>query len=149
MRVVIQRVTHAHVEVDNQITGQINQGLLVYLAVTHDDTLKDAQFIADKIVNLRIFPDENQKMNRSILDIKGQILLVSQFTLYGDCRKGRRPGFDLSADPKIAQQLYQLTIELIQNQNIPVQTGIFAAHMNVTSLNQGPVTFILDSKKLF
>ncbi len=145
MRAVIQRVSQARVEVEGQITGQIDTGLLVYLGVGHDDTDKDAKFIADKLINLRIFADQNGKMNLSVADIGGSILLVSQFTLYGNCQKGRRPGFDAAADPKIADQLYQKVIQLIKDQNINIQTGQFAAHMQVTSTNNGPVTFNLES----
>ena len=149
MRAVIQRVSNAQVTVDNQIVGRIDRGLLVYLSVTHDDTAADAQFLADKIVNLRIFADDNDKMNLSVQDIRGAVLLISQFTLHGDCRKGRRPGFDQAAPPELAQTLYQQVIALIDQQNIHTATGTFAAHMTVTSTNDGPVTFLLDSKKLF
>ncbi len=149
MRAVIQRVSHGQVEVDGQITGRIDRGLLVYLSVGNGDTVSDAQFIAEKLVNLRIFPDENDKMNLSVGDVGGSILLISQFTLHGDCRKGRRPGFDGAAEPVLARQLYEQTIELIKQQNVPVATGVFAAHMHVTSTNDGPVTFLLDSSRQF
>ena len=149
MRAVIQRVSSAQVTVANQTVGRIDRGLLVYLSVTHDDTDSDAQFLADKIANLRIFPDQNDKMNRSVRDVSGAVLLISQFTLHGDCRKGRRPGFDQAAPPELAKNLYQRVIALIDQQNIPTATGTFAAHMTVTSINDGPVTFLLDSKKLF
>ena len=145
MRVVIQRVSDAHVEVDGQMTGRIEKGLLVYLSVAKTDISRDARFIAEKLVNLRVFPDENDKMNLSVADIGGSILLISQFTLHGDCRKGRRPGFDQAAKPQPAKQLYEETIQLIREQGIDVQTGVFAAHMHVSSLNDGPVTFLLDS----
>jgi len=149
MRAVIQRVKHARVEVDKKIVGQIEAGLLVYLGVGKEDSQTDAQFMADKLINLRIFADENDKMNLSIRDTAGQILLISQFTLYGDCRKGRRPGFDAAALPGRATQLYEHTIELIRSAGITVQTGVFAAHMHVSSQNDGPVTFLLDSSRLF
>ena len=149
MRAVIQRVKNAQVEVDGKVVGRIEAGLLVYLGVGKDDTETDAQFMADKLINLRIFADENDKMNLSVADTAGQILLISQFTLYGDCRKGRRPGFDAAALPDEATKLYEHTIELIRRQGITVETGIFAAHMLVTSQNDGPVTFTLDSSRLF
>ncbi len=149
MRAVVQRVKEAKIEVDNQIVGSISKGLLVYLGVGKDDNEKDVEFIADKLVNLRIFADENEKMNLSVLDVGGAILLVSQFTLYGDCRKGRRPGFDLAGGPETAEKLYEKTIEAIRQKGVTVETGVFAAHMDVTSINDGPVTFLLDSKKTF
>lgn len=149
MRVVIQRVKEAKIEVDGNVVGSIGKGLLIYLGIGKDDSEKDVEFIADKLVNLRIFPDENDKMNLSILDVEGAILLVSQFTLYGDCRKGRRPGFDLAGEPQTAEKLYEMTIRAIRQKGIPVETGVFAAHMDVTSINDGPVTFLLDSKKTF
>jgi len=149
MRTVVQRVKDAKIEVDGNVVGKIGKGLLVYLGVGKDDSEKDVEFIADKLVRLRIFPDANKKMNLSILDVEGAILLVSQFTLYGDCRKGRRPGFDLAGEPKSAERLYEKTIEAIRQKGVPVETGVFAAHMDVTSVNDGPVTFLLDSTKLF
>lgn len=147
MRTVIQRVTQAQVEVEGEITGKIGKGLLVYLGVGKEDDEKDAGFMAEKLTNLRIFADENDKMNLSVRDVNGGILLISQFTLYGDCRKGRRPGFDAAGKPERARQLYELTRELIKQQGVPVETGVFAAHMQVSSVNDGPVTFILDSAR--
>jgi D-tyrosyl-tRNA(Tyr) deacylase len=144
MRVVLQRVSQARVEVDDKRIGSINRGILAYLSVTHDDTEKSAQFIADKLVNLRIFSDQAGKMNLSVLDVGGKILLISNFTLHGDCRKGRRPGFDGAAKPEIAEKLYDRTAELIREKGIQVEKGIFGAHMHVTSINDGPVTFIMD-----
>jgi D-tyrosyl-tRNA(Tyr) deacylase len=144
MRVVLQRVSQARVEVDDKTIGSINTGILAYLSVTHDDTEKNAQFIADKLVNLRIFSDQEGKMNLSVLDVGGEILLISNFTLHGDCRKGRRPGFDAAAKPEIAEKLYDRTAELIREKGIQVEKGIFGAHMHVTSTNNGPVTFIID-----
>jgi len=163
MRAVIQRVLDAEVKVEDQSVGQIGKGLLVYLSVGKADTLKDAEFVADKIVNLRIFADEAGKMNRSVLDVGGQgealdgskpafggqILLVSNFTLHGDCRKGRRPGFDAAAEPVLAQQLYEKVIEFIGRQGVKVEKGIFGEYMHVSSINDGPVTFLLDSSRLF
>ena len=149
MRVVIQRVLQAQVEVNSQTVGQIDKGFLVYLGVGKDDTINDAEFIAEKLVNLRIFPDEAGKMNRSLLDVGGKILLISNFTLHGDCRKGRRPGFDNAAQPQLAQQLYEKVADLITQQGIPVEKGVFGEYMHVTSTNDGPVTFLLDSSRLF
>jgi len=149
MRAVIQRVLQAEVKVNNQQVGKIEKGLLVYLGVGKEDTVKDAQFMADKLVNLRIFADEAGKMNRSVLDVSGAILLVSNFTLHGDCRKGRRPGFDAAAEPKSAQQFYEKVIDLIAEQGIAVEKGAFGEYMHVSSINDGPVTFLLDSSRLF
>ena len=149
MRMVIQRVLQAQVKVNSQQVGKIENGLLVYLSVGKEDTLQDAQFMADKLVNLRIFADEAGKMNRSVLDVGGQILLVSNFTLHGDCRKGRRPGFDAAAEPALAQQLYEKVIDLIAEQGVPVEKGLFGEYMHVSSINDGPVTFLLDSSRLF
>jgi D-tyrosyl-tRNA(Tyr) deacylase len=145
MRAVIQRVENAKVDVDGKTVGSIAKGLLVYLSVAKNDTEKDAAFFAEKIPNLRIFPDEKDKMNLSVKDVTGSILLISNFTLHGNCQKGRRPGFDDAANPQKAEELYQKVIELIKMQNVNIQTGIFAAHMHVTSTNDGPVTFILES----
>jgi len=149
MRAVIQRVLEATVKVNDKLVGQIGKGLLVYLGVGKEDGLKDAEFIADKLVNLRIFADEAGKMNRSVLDVGGQILLVSNFTLHGDCQKGRRPGFDAAAEPVLAQQLYEKVIELVGKSGVAVEKGVFGAYMHVSSINDGPVTFLLDSSRLF
>jgi D-tyrosyl-tRNA(Tyr) deacylase len=149
MRAIVQRVKNAQVSVDGKIVGQINAGLLVYLGVGKDDGESDVAFIADKIVNLRIFADSNDKMNLSVKDTVGQVLVVSNFTLFGDCRKGRRPGFDLAAEPVIAEKLYEKVAELIEAEGLIVQKGIFAAYMEVESSNDGPVNFLLDSKRLF
>ena len=149
MRAVIQRVLQAKVEVDGQAVGQIDKGLLVYLSVGKGDTEDDGQFMADKLANLRIFADDAGKMNRSVQDIGGAILLVSNFTLHGDCRKGRRPGFDAAAQPQLAQQLYEKVAELISARGVKVEKGVFAAHMQVSSTNDGPVNFLLDSSRLF
>jgi D-tyrosyl-tRNA(Tyr) deacylase len=144
MRVVIQRVSQASVEVDGKIVGLVGKGLLVYLSVSRTDTKRNAEFIADKIANLRVFPDENDKMNLSVRDIGGEILLVSNFTLHGDCRKGRRPGFDNAAEPSFANELYEYVVGLVRQQGIKLETGIFGASMKVQSINDGPVTFIID-----
>jgi len=149
MRAVVQRVLQAEVKVGGQLVGKIDKGLLAYISVGKADTEKDAEFIAEKLVNLRIFEDEAGKMNRSLLDVGGRILLVSNFTLHGDCRKGRRPSFDAAAEPELAQQLYEKVIELVSEQGVVVQKGAFGEYMHVSSINDGPVTFLLDSSKLF
>ena len=149
MRMVCQRVLQAQVETEGRSVGQINDGLLVYLSVAKTDTVGDAQFMAEKLVNLRIFADEAGKMNRSVLDVGGSILLVSNFTLHGDCRKGRRPSFDAAAEPKLAEQLYEKVAELIAGRGVAVEKGAFGEHMQVSSVNDGPVTFLLDSSRLF
>ncbi|MBN1805145.1 MAG: D-tyrosyl-tRNA(Tyr) deacylase [Sedimentisphaerales bacterium] len=149
MRAVIQRVKHALVTVEGQQVGEIDKGLLVYLGVGKEDTKEDAQLMADKLAGLRIFPDQAGKMNLSVQDIGGAILLISNFTLHGDCRKGRRPGFDAAAEAAPAQQLYEKVIELIAERNIPVKKGAFGKYMQVGSINDGPVTFLLDSSRLF
>jgi D-tyrosyl-tRNA(Tyr) deacylase len=149
MRMVCQRVLQAEVKVNRQQVGKIDQGLLVYLSVGKEDTLQDAQFMAEKLVNLRIFADAAGKMNRSVLDVGGQILLVSNFTLHGDCRKGRRPGFDAAAEPALAHELYEEVIALVAEQGVPVEKGLFGEYMHVSGINDGPVTFLLDSTRLF
>ena len=149
MRFVCQRVLNAKVEVSGQSVGRIDKGLLVYLSVGKDDTIKDAEFSAEKLANLRIFPDDAGKMNLSILDVGGSILLVSNFTLHGDCRKGRRPGFDAAAQPKLAEQLYEKVAGLITEQGVHVEKGVFGEYMHVTSTNDGPINFLLDSSRLF
>ena len=127
--------------------GQIDKGLLAYLSIGVNDSLKDAQFTADKLASLRIFADKAGKMNLSVIDTGGSILLVSNFTLHGDCRKGRRPGFDAAAKPQLARQLYEKVIELIAANGVNVQTGIFAEQMQVSSINDGPITFLLDTSQ--
>ena len=149
MRAVVQRVLQGQVSIEGKPVGQIDKGLLVYLSVGKGDTLKDAEFMAEKLVNLRIFEDQAGKMNRSLLDVSGQMLLVSNFTLHGDCRKGRRPSFDAAAEPTLAQELYEKVIELIVEQGVPVETGAFGAYMHVSSINDGPVNFLLDTSRLF
>jgi D-tyrosyl-tRNA(Tyr) deacylase len=145
MRVVIQRVKEARVEVDGRTTGAISMGLLVLLGVARTDAEKDADFLVDKVLNLRIFPDDAGKMNRSIREAGGSLLVVSQFTLYGDCRKGRRPSFDLAAGPAQAAALYQYFIDQARKTGVPVETGIFQALMQVYLVNDGPVTIICES----
>ena len=146
MRIVLQRVTRAHVEVAGEIVGSIGTGLLILVGVTHADTNHDADSLASKIIHLRIFPDDAGRMNRSLMEVGGALLVVSQFTLYGDCRKGRRPGFDAAAPPEQARTLYEYFVQRLQQSNVKVETGIFQAEMEVSLVNDGPVTFILDSK---
>jgi D-tyrosyl-tRNA(Tyr) deacylase len=137
-------VTSASVEVDGAIVGEIQQGLLVLLGVGHGDTAAEAKWLADKTADLRIFQDDVGKMNLSVLDIEGSALVVSQFTLLGDCRKGRRPAFTDAAEPTLANELYQRFGELLQQRGVPVQRGVFAADMKVSLVNDGPVTMVID-----
>ena len=145
MRAVVQRVTQSSVSVSGQVVGWIGPGLLVLLGVARQDTEKDADFLAEKIIHLRIFEDEDGKMNRSLADIGGQMLVVSQFTLLGDCRKGRRPSFAQAAPPDMAESLYRYFVDRIREKRISVQTGRFRAMMEVSLVNDGPVTFIVES----
>ena len=149
MRAVVQRVSSSKVTVDGNITGEIKKGLLVLLGVTHEDTSKDVDYIIDKVLNLRIFEDENEKMNLSLKDVEGELLVVSQFTLYGDCRKGRRPSFSTAARPELATKLYEEFIEKSRKEGIVTQTGQFGAHMMVDLTNDGPVTILLESNRTF
>ena len=149
MRACIQRVSSASVTVDGQIVGQIDRGLLVLLGVAADDGPVDVQWLVEKIVGLRIFDDEAGKMNLALDDVGGALLVVSQFTLFGDCRKGRRPSYDQAAAPELAQQLYEAFIAAARSLNINVATGQFRAMMQVALVNDGPVTLLLDSRKLF
>lgn len=148
MRAVVQRVSNSKVTVDEAITGQINKGLLVLLGVTHEDNSTDVDYMIDKILNLRIFEDENEKMNLSLKDVGGELLVVSQFTLYGDCRKGRRPSFTNAAKPDMANELYEEFVTRAKAEGINVGTGQFGAHMMVDLTNDGPVTMLLDSSKI-
>ena len=149
MRAVIQRVSGARVLIEGKEHSRIGAGMLVLIGVEKEDTTEDAQLLARRIVELRIFEDEAGKMNRSIADTGGQILAVSQFTLLGDCRKGRRPSFDPAAPPDIARTLYERFVKEVDTLGVPLATGVFQAMMDVELTNQGPVTFILDSRKRF
>ncbi|MGB4752263.1 MAG: D-aminoacyl-tRNA deacylase [Fervidobacterium sp.] len=149
MRAVVQRVTKASVSVDNQVIGKIDAGIVVLLGVGNGDTLEDAKYMAEKCVNLRIFSDEDGKMNLSLLDVGGEALIISQFTLYGDCRRGRRPSYSDNATPDVAKELYEKFIKLVQSYGVHVESGRFAADMLVEIHNDGPVTLLLDSKKVF
>ena len=149
MRAVVQLVSKASVKVKEKPVSQIGPGLLVLLGVHRDDTEKDAALLAKKIANLRVFPDQGKLMNLSILDVGGDMLVVSQFTLYGDCRKGRRPSYSSAASPELANRLYELFMEETRKTGITVVSGEFQAMMDVELINQGPVTLLLDSTKLF
>lgn len=149
MRAVIQRVSQASVVVAGETVGAIDQGLMVLLGVAQGDTLKDVTYLADKTAGLRIFEDENGKMNRSVEDIDGSLLVVSQFTLLGDCRNGRRPGFTDAAPPELADALYKEYVDALRSRGITVATGVFRADMQVALVNDGPVTIMLDSRKQF
>jgi len=148
MRVVVQRVKRASVEIEEKIVGQIGRGVLVLLGIAKDDTVNDIQWMLDKITNLRIFENENGKLDKSLMDISGELLVVSQFTLYGDCSKGRRPSFTGAMDPKEAKNLFELFIERAREKVEKVESGIFQASMDVSLINEGPVTLIIDNKKL-
>jgi D-aminoacyl-tRNA deacylase len=146
MRAVIQRAREAKVTVNQEIVGQIENGFVVLLGVTHEDSVEDAKYLVNKIVHLRVFEDENEKMNLSLKDVAGDILSISQFTLYGDTRKGRRPNFMQAAKPEQANILYEQFNQLLVNEGIRVETGTFGAMMDVQFTNVGPVTLIIDSK---
>ncbi len=148
MRAIVQRVSHASVCIENEIVGKINNGFLVFLGIKDTDNEKDVKWLADKICGLRIFEDENGKMNKELKDIQGEILLVSQFTLYGDCRKGKRPSFIKSARPEIAIPLYEKFKDEIIKHSIPLKCGVFGADMKIELLNNGPVTLIIDTEDL-
>ncbi|GIO27649.1 D-aminoacyl-tRNA deacylase [Ornithinibacillus bavariensis] len=147
MKAVIQRARDAKVTVNQEIVGQIENGFVVLLGVTHEDTIEDAKYLVNKIVNLRVFEDENEKMNLSLKDVDGEILSISQFTLYGDTRKGRRPNFMQAAKPDQANTLYEQFNQLIADEGITIETGSFGAMMDVQLTNVGPVTLIIDSKE--
>ncbi|MBE6052463.1 MAG: D-tyrosyl-tRNA(Tyr) deacylase [Clostridium sartagoforme] len=149
MRVVVQKVTSSRVIVDDRVVGAIDKGFNLLIGFSKDDTEEDLIYLKDKIVNLRIFEDDNNKMNLSLLDVKGDILAISQFTLYGDCRKGRRPNFMEAEGGDRAKALYERFVELLRETELKVETGEFGAHMKVDILNDGPVTIMLDSKKNF
>jgi D-tyrosyl-tRNA(Tyr) deacylase len=149
MRAVVQRVKEAACTVDGQVTGRIQKGLLVFLGAGPEDGQADIDYLVDKIVHLRIFSDEQDKMNLDVGQVGGGVLLISQFTLYGDCRKGRRPDFSSAGKPEAAKELYEQTIVALRRQGIEVQTGIFAAMMEIACVNDGPVTMLLDSRRAF
>ncbi len=146
MRAVIQRVKSSSVTVENEMVAKIGKGLLVLLGIAKADNTDDAEYLSDKIVNLRIFEDENRKMNRSLVDTGGEMLVVSQFTLLGDCKKGRRPSFVQAAAPDHATELYQIFVEQVRQKGVTVKTGRFRAMMDVSLINDGPVTLIVDSR---
>ena len=145
MRVCLQRVTEASVQVDGQQVGKIGPGLLVLLGIGQQDTVQEVTQLVDKIVNLRIFADQQEKMNLSLLDVEGEMLVISQFTLWGDCRKGRRPSFVQAADPQLAEPLYEQFAQEVRAQGVGVETGRFGAMMQVSLVNDGPVTLVIES----
>ncbi|HOD48890.1 MAG TPA: D-aminoacyl-tRNA deacylase [Candidatus Hydrogenedentes bacterium] len=149
MRAVIQRVSEALVTVDGRVTGQIGKGLLLLLGVGHEDTEDDARLMAEKVVGLRCFADAESKFNLSVVEVGGAILAISQFTLFGDCRKGRRPSFSDAARPEPATVLYEAVVQRLREKGLTVETGEFGAHMSVHLVNDGPVTLLIDTKKLF
>ena len=149
MRIVLQRVTRASVTVEGRVTGEISKGLVALIAIAREDSSVTAVSMAEKIVNLRIFNDDQGKMNRSLLDTGGAILAISQFTLYGDARGGRRPSFVLAAPPELGKALYEQFVAALRSLGARVETGVFQAHMSVDLVNDGPVTILLDSTKLF
>jgi D-tyrosyl-tRNA(Tyr) deacylase len=144
--VVLQRSLFANVKVDGKVTGQIDKGYVLLVGLTHEDTKEDVRYVAEKVANLRLFEDEEGKMNRSIFEEGGSILSISQFTLYGDTRKGRRPSFSEAAKPDVAKPLWDLFNEELRNLNLQVETGVFGAMMDVSLTNDGPVTLIVESK---
>jgi D-tyrosyl-tRNA(Tyr) deacylase len=149
VRAVVQRVASAEVRVEGQVVGRIGPGLMVLLGVGKGDAEADADYLADRVVNLRVFPDEHGQMNRSLLETGGAVLVVSQFTLYGDCRRGRRPGFSEAAAPEQASSLYAHFVARVRGSGVPTEEGVFRAMMDVALVNQGPVTLLLDSRKGF
>jgi D-tyrosyl-tRNA(Tyr) deacylase len=149
MRAVIQRVNEASVTVDGEVVGAIERGLLVYLGAARGDEAKDIQYIVDKVAGLRVFPDDDGRMSLSLIDIEGAVLVVSQFTLFGDVRRGRRPSFDGAAEPTDAERLYLEVVEGVRRKGLPVETGTFRAMMLVQSTVDGPVTIQIDSRKLY
>ncbi len=149
MRAVYQRVKEAKVTVDGRVTGSIGKGALIFLAIAEDDTDKDLDYIVEKCINLRLFEDGNGRFNLSIRDVNGEILLASQFTLLGDCRRGRRPSFSRAMAPEDARKMYERAIEKVRSRGIKCESGLFQAHMDVSLVNDGPVTVLIDSKKEF
>ena len=148
MRAVLTRVKHASVTIDGKVHGQIGEGFLILLGVTHEDTEAQAVKLADKLTSLRIFEDENGKMNRGLDEVKGELLIVSQFTLYGNCKKGRRPEFLSAARPEVAIPLYEKFVQLCRDKGFHTETGEFGAYMQVESLNDGPLTLVVDTDQL-
>ena len=149
MRAIVQRVKSANVQIEGQLIAEIESGLLIFLGISIDDQQSDIDYLIKKIANLRIFRDDDLRMNKSLLDVGGQALVVSQFTLYGDCRKGRRPNFSQAAKPEKARQLYEVFVNQLLQLGVDVKTGVFQATMEVELTNDGPITILLDSKKLF
>jgi D-tyrosyl-tRNA(Tyr) deacylase len=149
MRAVVQCVRGASVTIRTEVVGRIGHGLVVFIGVANDDGPDDVQYIAGKIRDLRIFPDDTGRMNRSVVDEHGALLVVSQFTLYADCRKGRRPSLDAAAPPPLAQALYDEVVRMLRETGLQVATGVFQAHMEVELVNDGPVTMLLDSRRMF
>ena len=149
MRAIVQRVKSANVQIDGQLVAEIESGLLIFLGISIDDQQSDIDYLIRKIANLRIFRDDDLRMNKSLLDVGGQALVVSQFTLYGDCRKGRRPNFSQAAKPEKAHQLYQVFVNQLLQLGVDVKTGVFQSTMEVELTNDGPITILLDSEKLF
>ncbi len=149
MRAVVQRVSEASVSVDNEVTGAIESGIVVFLGVESGDNEKDISYVADKVANLRIFEDDEGKMNLSVSDVGGSVLAISQFTLFGDVRKGKRPSFISAARPEAANESYEKFVGLVRDMGIRVETGVFQADMKVKVFNDGPVTILIDSKKTF
>lgn len=145
MKLVIQRVKEASVRVNDDVTGAIRTGLLVFVGIARTDTHEDADYLVDKLIGLRVFPDESGKMNRNVVEARGSVLVVSQFTLYGDCRRGKRPSFDEAAPPDEAIALYSYFLEQIRRGPVPVESGVFQASMQVHLVNDGPVTILIDS----
>jgi D-aminoacyl-tRNA deacylase len=146
---ILQRVKEARVEVEGRVVGEIGAGLLAFVGIAKSDVRADADYLADKAISLRIFPDADGKMNRNVVEAGGSLLVVSQFTLYADTKKGRRPGFDLAAPPDQARVLYEYFIQTVRARHVPVETGVFQASMSVYLRNEGPVTLICDSEKTF
>ena len=146
MKIVLQRVSEASVEIDEVVVGKIGRGIIILLCVEKGDSIKDVEYLSEKTIYLRVFDDEQGKMNLSLLDINAEMLIISQFSLAGDCRKGRRPGFDKAAEPDLAKKLYLQFIRSVQNKGVKTAEGKFGALMSVNIINDGPVTFILESK---
>lgn len=149
MRVVVQRVTSSKVIVENKIVGSINKGFNLLIGISKEDTIEDLIYVRDKVLNLRVFEDDNNKLNLSLLDVKGEILAISQFTLYGDCRKGRRPNFMNAMAGEEANSLYEEFLRILRETGLKVEKGVFGANMQVDIVNDGPVTILIDSKKEF